>query len=1082
MNKSRTAKILFRTTVVASVSLLAAFSATETPQLNRLRSLSITPEQQANFVGAAAKQNTLRETKWKDKAKRVAPRAQAETLRQTENLSSKLHELVARPQTDAVPAAMPHVSAEQHAQVRALNSVHQASGGIEAHFDNRNGTLSHLALPQKSMAKKEVLMQKESAHIEAKKFLAENRALLKMEDPDAEVKLVREQTDASGQTHLRFQQTYRGVPLFGKELMVHMNSQREVSLLQGKHEPTPAALNINPAIGADVAITAVFKDLGLGVHKFAAPSSELLIYTSEKGVNTLAYKVVTKPAMNQHWIHFVDAQNGKVIDRIDNIQGAAVTASGTDLNGQARSFTAWAADGGFYLIDPNTPNFDAAGYDPVAALIAGRPRADSIIETAGFTEGSSLNFVTSNSASVWDPSAVSASYNTKTVFDYYKNTHGRNSIDDKNSSLQAVIHFGNAMDNAFWNGTYMVYGDGGAIFKPLAGCLDVAAHEMTHGVIENTAGLIYVNQSGALNESFADVFGAMVDRTNWTVGDGCVKNAAYLRNLAKPSLSRNPQPSKMSEYRQLPQTTDGGGVHINSGIPNRAAYLLAEGLSAEGLGTSIGREKTEKIYYRALTTYLLQSSQFIDARRATIKAAQDLYPADAASVAKAWDVVQVTDNANPPAVPTSTDTTVGSDLMVYLTRQLIPAQASSQPYDIWVQKMAAPFAGYDAANDKGAFNSASLNVAHKRPAVFSKVSSGRILTRILYVDTTANIQLAEIDPVTLTLVSARALTPQGGFNSISVSPDARYIAYTTTSATDNNIHIIDGNDSTGGSDFDIALISPNYQTGATAQNTVLYADSLNFDYSGRYIVFDALNCISLPNNACSQPDGGYRYWSVGRADLPNKQVQFLLPSQDPALDIGNPVFASNNRNIIALDVIDSSDPNNIHFYVASYDLERQTPQLVWDLFLNGLDTGSQPSFWGNDDFITFVAPDATYGRKAYRIAVDANGVGKGTPQEVNALAATAPIMHRAGVRALTGTIALNVTQLDFGSVAQANTKVLQFTLSNTGNSDVSITSLSVDNLQAFNTNLTNGLIPRGTTATFDAIFSPTALGTQTGNL
>jgi Zn-dependent metalloprotease len=1084
MNKPRKSKLLVHGAVITSVMFLAGFSATDTPQPNRLKNFSLAPAQLAAKLEATSQQRTARETSWQHKAIRVTPRAHAETMRQADNLGGKLRALFSRAQTETAAAVIPHVSAEQHAQVRALNNAHQANGGIEARFDQHNGTLSHLALPKNAAAKIEAFAAKETAHVVAKKFLADNRTLLKMEDPSAEVKLMRENTEANGHTHLRFQQTYKGVPLFGKELMVHMDSQREVTLLQGRHEPTPKSIEVNPAITPDAAHGAAIKDLALGPYKFPAPVSELVIHTAEKSAMTLAYKVVTKPALNQHWIHFVDAQTGKVIDRIDNIQSAVVTGTGTDLNGQARNFTAWsAANGRFYLIDPTTPSTDVAGYDPVAALIAGNPRSDTIIETAKNTEGSSLDFVTSLSLSTWDAAAVSAAFNTRYVYDYYKNIHRRNSLDDKNATLQAVIHFGSNLDNAFWNGTHMVYGDGGTVFNPLARCLDVAAHEMTHGVIENSAGLIYVNQSGALNESFADVFAAMVDNTNWTVGDGCVKGAPYLRNLANPALGRSPQPSKMSEYQQLPQTKDNGGVHVNSGIPNRAAYLIAEGLSAEGLGTSIGRAHTEQIYYRALTTYLLQSSQFVDARRATIKAAQDLYPADVAAVTKAWDVVQVTDSGNAPSVPKPTDAVAGSDLMIYLTNPTSSGTPPTTSFDIFVQKMAASFTGYDAANDKGSYTGATPNALHKRPsAITFKDTNGRVLTDILYVDSANNIRLVEIDPATLGLVSNQNITTTGGFNSIAISADNRYVAVTTTSLTDNQIHFIDLKNATGAGDFNIILAPENYQSTGAAQNSVLFADTLHFDYSGQYLVFDALNCIPLPSSACTPSSGGYRYWSIGRVDLPNRQLQYLLPGQDPALDIGNPVFATNNRNIIALDVIDYTDPNNPQFLVASYDLEQQQPYLIADLGADGINSGSQPSFWGNDDFITFIKPDATIGRKAFRVPVDSKGAATGAPVELNPYGVTAPLMHRTGVRALTGNITPNVNLLDFGAVVQLDSRVLQLTLSNSGNSDVSITSLNIDNAQAFKTNLTNGLIPRGTSAVFDVLFQPTLLGTQTGTL
>ena len=262
-------------------------------------------------------------------------------------------------------------------------------------------------------------------------------------------------------------------------------------------------------------------------------------------------------------------------------------------------------------------------------------------------------------------------------------------------NLFSVVHFSQDYANAFWSSPYMVYGDGdGAYLGPLAACLDVAAHEMTHGVIENSANLIYQLQSGALNESFADIFSAMVDRDDWLVGEDCTLSApGYLRNMEDPALGLNPQPTKWSEYQVLPINVDNGGVHINSGIANRSAYLLAKGLSTEGLGNSIGRNKTEKIFYRALTTYLLQQSTFLDARIATIQSAEDLYGVnseESLAATAAWDAVEVTDDIGAPGntSPKPTDPLSGDQFMAYLY------PVTSTLFDVYVQYIPGPFTGY----------------------------------------------------------------------------------------------------------------------------------------------------------------------------------------------------------------------------------------------------------------------------------------------------------------------------------------------------------------------------------------------------
>ena len=265
-----------------------------------------------------------------------------------------------------------------------------------------------------------------------------------------------------------------------------------------------------------------------------------------------------------------------------------------------------------------------------------------------------------------DPVAQAAHDGAGKVYDYYFSTFKRDAIDGRGSPLVSTVHYGSSSEdaeNAAWIGErqQMIYGDGGQIFKPLAYGLDVVGHEFTHGITDGTAGLIYEGQSGALNESYSDVFAAMIDRGNWTLGEQVVKSppfpAPILRNLQDPSLGgrynpNNPlagvgQPTTMREYANLPlsRRADNGGVHINSGIPNYVAYLVAQ---------SLGREKTEQIYYRTLTQYLTPDADFGDAARATVRAAQELYGAnDANTVRDAFGKVgiNVTGASTTPAPP-----------------------------------------------------------------------------------------------------------------------------------------------------------------------------------------------------------------------------------------------------------------------------------------------------------------------------------------------------------------------------------------------------------------------------------------------
>jgi Zn-dependent metalloprotease len=200
------------------------------------------------------------------------------------------------------------------------------------------------------------------------------------------------------------------------------------------------------------------------------------------------------------------------------------------------------------------------------------------------------------------------------TFDFYNAAYGRNSIDGAGLPLVATVHYSTDYDNAFWEGSQMVYGDGDQqIFKTFTGPLDVTGHELTHGVTQYSGGLDYQGQSGALNESLSDVFGSLVkqyhlgqtaDQADWLIGQGMFTdsvNGVALRSMKAPgtayddpNLGKDPQPADMSGYVQT--DSDNGGVHINSGIPNHAFYLVA---------TTIGGhawEKAGRVWYDTLTS------------------------------------------------------------------------------------------------------------------------------------------------------------------------------------------------------------------------------------------------------------------------------------------------------------------------------------------------------------------------------------------------------------------------------------------------------------------------------------------------
>ncbi|MFB3133470.1 MAG: M4 family metallopeptidase, partial [Rhodothermales bacterium] len=424
----------------------------------------------------------------------------------------------------------------------------------------------------------------------------------------------------------------------------------------------PVGVATTPSLGEATALQTVVGDLEARGRWAPVPDdvaawldieeaqTELVLYPDPEQGLRLAYDVSLHPNLLEWYTYLVDARSGQILDRIarhctlhyhpaasapvrvsgltlpepsaSSARGAFFDGSATDLNGQTQDLRVYQHDDGVFYNVWDLPNLNLAASD-----LPNEPNGGAMTISANetdFDDDVNLTHVTSNDNTWDDPASVSAHVNMNIVYTYYKDTHDRDAIDGNDQLMISIIHVtdeGRPMDNAFWNGRFMAYGDGEQAFLPLAGGLDVAGHEITHGVIENTASLIYQSQPGALNESFADVFGVLIDPEDFLLGEDIIKPgvATALRDLLNPD---NPQvlaqqPAHMRDFLNLSADEDNGGVHVNSGIPNRAAALIMQ---------IIGVEPTEQIYYRALTTYLTRNSQFGDARNALEQSAIDLFP------------------------------------------------------------------------------------------------------------------------------------------------------------------------------------------------------------------------------------------------------------------------------------------------------------------------------------------------------------------------------------------------------------------------------------------------------------------------
>lgn len=242
------------------------------------------------------------------------------------------------------------------------------------------------------------------------------------------------------------------------------------------------------------------------------------------------------------------------------------------------------------------------------------------------------------------------------TYDFYLKAFQRNSIDDRGMRLDSTVHYRRNFNNAFWNGQQMVYGDGdGQIFQRFTKSIDVIGHELTHGVTQYEAELVYQNQPGALNEHFSDVFGSLLKQyvkqqtakqADWLIGEGMFAPSIHgvaLRSMKAPGkayndpiIGRDPQPAHMKNY--VKTTSDNGGVHINSGIPNRAFYEVAIALGGRAW------ERAGKIWYRTLIDKIQPLTNFAECAGMTHEVAGTIYgqgSVEQKAVKAGWAVVGV---------------------------------------------------------------------------------------------------------------------------------------------------------------------------------------------------------------------------------------------------------------------------------------------------------------------------------------------------------------------------------------------------------------------------------------------------------
>ncbi|MEM7658397.1 MAG: M4 family metallopeptidase [Bacteroidota bacterium] len=497
-------------------------------------------------------------------------------------------------------------------------------------------------------------------------FLKEHLSDLGLQ-PTESVDWLKSEQDALGFQHDRYQLTFKNLPIEGAQLLLHSQAG-SLKKMNGDIPPAIEA-SAHPQLTGEQALSLAKQHMGAvrymweyagneemvqylhkDPHASLLPKPELMwatpAFRPPFAGHRLAWKIDLYAAEphSRKWI-YVDAQTGEVFKELETLHTANSVGTAVTKYHGIRSITTDSTDQYFRLRETN------------------RLGTGINIETYDMNEGTDYGQAVDfrDDDNYWnnfnedlDEAATDAHWGAEMTHDYFWLEHNRSSFDDQGSHILSYIHYEVNFFNAFWNGVWMTFGDGNS--APLTS-LDVVSHEFSHGVTGNSAGLIYAYESGALNESFSDIFGNAVEHyaddslADWRVGEGF---GQALRDMSNPGNFGDPDTYKGQNW--VSSSFDNGGVHINSGVQNYWYYLLVEGGSGVNDNgeafqvDAIGWEKASNIAYRNLTTYLTPISQFSDALQGSLAAAEDLYGVcsdEYIATANAWFAVGVGDGIRP---------------------------------------------------------------------------------------------------------------------------------------------------------------------------------------------------------------------------------------------------------------------------------------------------------------------------------------------------------------------------------------------------------------------------------------------------
>lgn len=459
-----------------------------------------------------------------------------------------------------------------------------------------------------------------------------------------QLKELKRENDKIGLTHIRYQLTYQNVPIENSIFILHkkgdvvLSGNGHYSINKHFHSHKP---KITPLQAIEIGKNNIkssnyyWKD-----SNFPTP---ILVYQLIDNEYLLCYKTdiySTKPLIRKYL--FINTENSKIVKEINRIQHTDVVGTAQTKYNGVRSITTNSQSSNFTLNETGRGN----------GINTYNLNTTTDYNSATTFDDSDNNWT---STSNQDDAALDAHFGAEAFYDYFSSTFNRLSFDNQDGTINSYVHYDIDFVNAFWDGTNITYGDGDGVNYSALTSLEVIGHEMTHAVTQYSAGLEYQGESGALNESFSDIFGVIIDfynnpiTANYLIGDQFNITGNGFRDMSDPNVHNDPD-TYLGQYWVTDPDIDYGGVHSNSGVQNYWFYLLVNGgsgtndLNNNYSVTGIPMDRAANIIYRSLTNYLTSYSDYNEARLYSIQAALDLYgecSPEVISVTNAWYAVGV---------------------------------------------------------------------------------------------------------------------------------------------------------------------------------------------------------------------------------------------------------------------------------------------------------------------------------------------------------------------------------------------------------------------------------------------------------